>query len=74
MPITRHEAIQMVLTELDRAYSIHPRWPKDRRDQSRIVAGKCDDLLTQCDHPHGTPIKEAVHIAAMAIRFLEATP
>ena len=74
MSITRHEAIQMVLAELDRAHTLHPKWPKDRFDQAQIVAMRAGNLLVQCDNPRGTPIKTAVQVAAMAIRFLEETP
>lgn len=78
--MTRHQAIDMVLTELDHAQQIHPTWPKDRIHMAAIVAEECGELmqatLQQVYEPHkgGSPIKEAVQTAAMAIRFLESYP
>ena len=75
--MTRHQAIDMVLAELDHATQIHPKWPTDKVHQAAVVAEECCELmqsvLQQVYEPHkgGNPIKEAVQTAAMAVRFLE---
>jgi hypothetical protein len=73
----RHEAIKMVLDELDRAKGLYPQWPADEVHRAAIVMEEAGELvqasLQKRYEPHkgGNPIKEAVQTAAMAIRFLE---
>jgi hypothetical protein len=78
--MTRHQAIDMIVKEIERASEIFPTFPKDRVHMAAIVAEECGELmqatLQQVYEPHkgGNPIKEAVQTAAMAVRFLENYP
>lgn len=75
--MTRHQAIDMVIRELEHACIQHPSWPKDPVHAAAVVAEESGELvqsvLQQVYEPHkgGNPIKEAVQTAAMAVRFLE---
>jgi hypothetical protein len=74
--LTKHEVLNMVLTELDRAEMLHPRWPTDRIHQAAIVSKEAGGLIQACvleryePHKGGCPVKEAVQTAATAMRFL----
>jgi hypothetical protein len=67
----------MVITELEHACAQHPNWPKDPIHQAAVVAEESGELvqavLQHVYEPHkgGSPVKEAVQTAAMAVRFLE---
>jgi len=75
--VTRHQVMTMVLDEIEHAKTIHPNFPSDPVHQAAIVAEECGELmqavLQHVYEPHkgGSPVKEAVQTAAMAIRFLE---
>lgn len=74
--MNRNEAITMVLTELEHAKMLHPVWPANRIHQAAIVMEEAGELIQATlearyePHKGGTPLKEAVQTAAMAIRFL----
>lgn len=77
--MNRNEAITMVLTELEHAQNLHPNWPKNRIHQAAIVMEEAGELVQATleahyePHKGGTPLKEAVQTAAMAIRYLIET-
>lgn len=77
--MNRNEAITMVLTELEHAQNLHPKWPLNRSHQAAIVMKEAGELIQATlqahyePHKGGTPLKEAVQTAAMAIRYLLVT-
>lgn len=69
--------IALVMAEIDRAEKIHPAWPKNHIHQCAVVAEESGELL-QASLNHNerkgskqSMITEAIHTAAMAIRFLK---
>lgn len=70
-------ALALVMAECLRAEKFHPVWPWDHIHQAAIIseeAGEC--LQAALNHREGKGstqpmITEAVHTAAMAIRFLK---
>ncbi len=75
--MTRHQALDMIVQEIERATEIYPTFPQDRVHMAAIVAEECGELMQATlqavyePHKGGNPIKEAVQTAAMAVRFLE---
>ena len=69
--------IGLVMAEIDRAEKIHPVWPKNHVHQVAILCEESGEALKAClDYDEGKGSKrqmiiEAVHTAAMAIRFLK---
>ena len=69
--------IGLVMAEIDRAEKIHPVWPENHVHQCAIIAEEAGECLqASLNHDEGKGSKrqmiiEAVHTAAMAIRFLK---
>lgn len=69
--------IALVMTEIDRAERIHPVWPKDLIHAVSILneeVGETTKAVLDHNERKGSPqaiVTEAVHTAAMAIRFLK---
>ena len=67
----------MIFAECDRAEKIHPTWPRNHIHQAAVVSEESGELLQASlnhDERKGSKkamITEAVHTAAMAIRFLK---
>ena len=74
--MTRENAIELLLDELDRAERLHPQWPLSDVDKSAIVAEEAGELikatLNYYYHNGGRDDMrtEAIHTGAMALRFL----
>lgn len=74
--MTEKQAIERVLTELHRARRKWPRWPTNTVQAAAIVAEEAGELVqTALKHRYekgdiAACDVEAVHTAAMAIRFL----
>lgn len=70
-------SLARVLAELDRAEKLHPVWPNNHVYQAAIVGEEAGELLQASlnfDEKKGTRramISEAVHTAAVALRFLK---
>ena len=66
-----------ILMELQRAEKKFPEWPKDHIHQAAIVAEESGELVKAAlqNHYEGGDIfsmkREAIHTAAMALRFLK---
>lgn len=74
------DIIILLLEELKRAETKHPRWPKDIVHQSAIVAEESGELTQACLDLYYKKvsqknikhvIEEAVQVGAMAIRLLK---
>ncbi len=71
------KVLEMVFAECSRAEKIHPVWPRNHIHQAAICAEEAGELLQASlnhDEKKGTKqamITEAVHAAAVAIRFLK---
>lgn len=69
-------ALNLVLAELERAETLHPDWPRDQVHQAAIVAEEAGELVrASLNHhyekgPQRNMVMEAVHTAAVALRFL----
>ncbi len=69
--------IGLVMSEISRAETIHPAWPRDFVKAASICAEECGELVRACnnfDESRGSRnpmVTEAVHTAATAIRFLK---
>ena len=69
--------LAQVMSEIDRAEKIHPIWPRNHIHQCAVVSEESGELLQAAlnhDEHKGSKrqmITEAVHTAAMAIRFLK---
>ncbi|OQA87644.1 MAG: hypothetical protein BWY31_00586 [Lentisphaerae bacterium ADurb.Bin242] len=69
--------IGLVMAEIDRAEKIHPVWPRNLIHAGMVVSEEQGELSKAIlDHDEGKGSKrqmiiEAVHTAAMAIRFLK---
>ena len=69
--------LAQVMSEIDRAEKIHPVWPRNHTHQCAVVCEESGELLQAAlnhDEHKGSKrqmITEAVHTAAMAIRFLK---
>lgn len=69
--------LAQVMNEIDRAEKIHPVWPRNHIHQCAVVSEESGELLQAAlnhDEHKGSKrqmITEAVHTAAMAIRFLK---
>lgn len=69
--------IALVMAEIDRAEKIHPVWPRNLIHAGMVVAEENGELVKSIlDHnerkgSRQAIITEAVHTAAMAIRFLK---
>ncbi len=74
--MTRENAIELLLAELDRAQRLHPKWPDDEVHAAAIVAEEAGELikatLNYYYHNGGRDDMrtEAIHTGAMALRFL----
>lgn len=70
-------ALALVMAECHRAETLHPVWPWDHIHQAAIIAEEAGECLQAAlNHREGKGSKrpmitEAVHTAAMAIRFLK---
>lgn len=70
-------ALGLVMAELERAEKLHPVWPQNHIHQAAILAeesGECLQAALNHDEHKGSErqmIIEAVHTAAMALRFLK---
>lgn len=73
---TEH-ALVLILAELSRAETIHPVWPNNHIHAGMVVAEECGELVQAVlnhNEKKGSKqsmITEAVHTAAMALRFLK---
>lgn len=69
--------LALVMAECGRAEKIHPVWPWNHVHQGAVVAEEAGELLqATLNHREGKGTKrpmitEAIHTAAMAIRFLK---
>ena len=69
--------IGLVMAEIDRTEKIHPVWPRNLIHAGMVVSEESGELVKSIlDHDEGKGsnrqmIIEAVHTAAMAIRFLK---
>ena len=82
--MTRENAIELLLAELDRAERLHPQWPDDEVHAAAIVAEEAGELVQAAlNHHYHRPKNsdpyvldaekmrtEAIHTGAMALRFL----
>jgi NTP pyrophosphatase (non-canonical NTP hydrolase) len=78
--MTKEQAVEMILAELERAEKIHPVWPTDIIHAGAVVAEEAGELLQACNNYESNPHKpnvhfinmeeEAIQTGAMAIRFL----
>ena len=82
--MTRENAIELLLDELDRAQRLHPKWPDDEVHAAAIVAEEAGELVQAAlNHYYRKPKNsdpwvldaekmrtEAIHTGAMALRFL----
>jgi hypothetical protein len=78
--VTKDEAIEFILAELERAEKLHPVWPTDVIHMGAIVAEEAGELIRACNNYSDNPNKpieyfvnmeeEAVQVGAMAVRFL----
>lgn len=78
--MTKEEAVEMILAELERAEKLHPVWPTDIIHAGAVVAEEAGELLQACNnyasntHPENDNLAEmgieAIQTGAMAIRFL----
>ena len=82
--MTRENAMELLIAELDRAERLHPQWPVDEVHQAAVVAEEAGELVQAAlNHYYwkpGTPgcyfndpakmQTEAIHTGAMALRFL----
>lgn len=71
-------ALQLIFAEIERAEKLHPIWPWDIVHQAGIVAEESGELMRaslDCsaseDKNKTACIREAIHTAATAIRFLQ---
>lgn len=70
------EALKLIIIEVKRARRKHPTWPSDPVYQAAIVQEEAGELgkaaleYVQEGRPKWKMIIEAVHVAAVAIRFL----
>ena len=69
--------LSMIMAECDRAERIHPVWPKNLIHAGMIVSEEsgelCQSILNHNERKGSKQaiITEAIHTAAMAIRFLK---
>jgi phosphoserine phosphatase len=75
--LTPEEALAAIVTELSRAERLFPSWPIDPIHAAAIVAEESGELTQAAlDYFYGRQLdeehmkQEAVHTAAMALRFL----
>lgn len=74
--MTRQEAVNLILQELERAENLWPDWPNDKVHAAAVVAEEAGELVQAClDHHYKkfnyNNIKtEAIQTGAMAVRFL----
>jgi len=82
--MTRENAIELLLAELNRAERLHPQWPADEVHAAAVVAEEAGELVQAALNHHywkpgmpdcyfNDPAKmrtEAIHTGAMALRFL----
>lgn len=74
--MTRQEAVNLILQELERAEKIHPKWPVDIFQQNSILAEEAGEVTKAVNEywwSSGTLDhikKEAIQTGAMTIRFL----
>lgn len=72
----RHETLDLILDELDRAEKKFPSWPDDFIHASAVINEEAGELTQAClQHVYdGKPavrmVSEAVQVAAMALRFI----
>lgn len=75
--MTRHEIIQAIITEVERAETKHPDWPIDKVYAATIVAEENGELTRAClqyESENGDIEeikKEAIQTACTCIRLLE---
>ena len=72
------KALQLVCAEIGRAEKLHPFWPWDIVHQTAIIAEEAGECLqaglnsaASEDKNRTACIREAIHTAAVAIRFLQ---
>lgn len=72
------KALGLVMQEIARAEEIHPDWPRDVVRAAATVAEEAGELIQACNNYDENPdtgrimmITEAVHTAAVALRFLK---
>ena len=82
--MTRENAIELLLAEINRAERLHPQWPADEVHAAAIVAEEAGELVQAAlNHHYHRPKNsdpyvldaekmrtEAIHTGAMALRFL----
>ena len=74
--MTKHEALNLVMAELESAENKFPDWPEDIIHTAAIVSEEAGELVQACNNKfffgggEQECIDEAVQTAAMAIRFL----
>lgn len=84
--MTKTEIIDAIMSEVERAETIHPDWCCDSMHAAMLVAKQSWELIQAAlDHQNEDPdpkngdtvaqmYKEAVQTAAMTVRFLEGLP
>ena len=81
--MTRHEALELILNELETAREKHPDWPDDKIHATAILIEEAGELLQAAnDHEHCTKHEvckqivinrmklAAAKVGAMSMRFL----
>jgi len=76
--VTRQEALDLILSELDRACAKFPMWQTDGIQAAAVVSEEAGELVKAVNEmtfePQKTSLQEvrdeAVQTAAMALRFL----
>jgi hypothetical protein len=80
--MTRQEAINLILQELERAENLWPDWPNDKIHASAIVSEESGELVrATLNYVYAKDMdskiqnrnnmqEEAIHTGAMAVRFL----
>ena len=69
--------IALVMAEIDRAETLHPVWPRNLIHAGSIVIEEAGELVKEVNNHNEKKgaaqsiVTEAVHTAAMAIRFLK---
>ncbi len=78
--IKNEKALQAILGELNKAEKKWPRWPLNLFEQLAVVGeefGELQQAVLQAKHEYGKAEhirEEAIHLAAMAVRFLKNLP
>lgn len=67
------DALELIRSELDRAYSKHGYFPWGRHEFYGILREEVDELwdAIKGDHPIDRVLAEAVQVAAVCVRYLE---